>query len=46
MTNKEKGELVEQIVITEFLKLGIPVSKTLGDNQPYDIIADIKGQLY
>ncbi len=46
MTNKEKGELVEQIVITEFLKLGIPVSKTLGDNQPYDIIIDLKNKLY
>ncbi len=46
MTNKEKGELVEQIVITEFLKLGVPVSKTIGDNQPYDIIIDLKGKLY
>ncbi len=45
MKNKDKGELVEQIVITEFMKLGIPVSKPIGDNQPYDIIIDLNGKL-
>ena len=45
MTNKDKGELVEQIVITELMKLGIPVSKPIGDNKPYDIIIDLDNEL-
>ncbi len=46
MTNKTKGELVEQIVITELMKLGVVVSKPVGDNQPYDILIDYKDRIY
>lgn len=46
MKNKVKGELVEQIVITELMKLGVIVSKPIGDNQPYDIIVEHNNILY
>jgi hypothetical protein len=45
MHPKQKGEITEQIIICEFLKLGIPVSKPIGDNQPYDLIIDLHGKL-
>lgn len=45
MKNKDKGELVEQILITELMKLGLSVSKPIGDNQPYDIIIELNGAL-
>lgn len=45
MHPKSKGELTEQIIICEFMKLGIPVSKPIGDNQPYDLIIDINNHL-
>ena len=40
MNSKDKGDISEAVVAAEFLKLGIPVSKPLGDNQPYDLIID------
>lgn len=43
---KTKGELTEQIIICELLKLAIPISKPVGDNQPYDLIMDINDKLY
>lgn len=46
MTNKAKGELVEQIVITELMKLGVVVSKPVGDNQPYDLVVELSDKLY
>jgi hypothetical protein len=45
MNSKHKGEISEAVVISEFLKLGIPVSKPFGDNQPYDLIIDVEGIL-
>lgn len=46
MKNKEKGELTEQIVITELMKRNVISSKPLGDNQKYDLIIDINNKLY
>lgn len=40
------GEITEQQVVLEFLKLGILISKPLVQSSRYDFIADIKNQLY
>ena len=34
------GEKTEIIVISEFIRNGIPVSIPFGDNQPYDLVID------
>lgn len=39
---KKIGELTEQIIITELLKLDYIVSKPVGDNQRYDLIIESK----
>ena len=46
MNSKNIGELSEALILTEFLKRNIPVSLPWGDNQPYDMIIDYKGDLY
>ena len=40
------GEITEQQVAVEFLKLGILVSKPLVQSSRYDFIADINHKLY
>ena len=40
------GEITEQEVALEFLKLGILVSKPLVQSSRYDFIADINNHLY
>lgn len=40
------GEITEQEVAIEFLKLGIQVSKPLVSNSRYDFIVDISNHLY
>lgn len=40
------GEITEQQVALEFLKLGILLSKPLVQSSRYDFIADIKNKLY
>ena len=40
------GEITEQQVATEFLKLGILVSKPLVQSSRYDFIVDINNRLY
>jgi hypothetical protein len=35
---KDIGELTEQIVITELMKMGIKILKPIGDNNRYDIV--------
>ena len=40
------GEITEQEVAIEFLKLGIQVSKPLVSNSRYDFIVDINNHLY
>lgn len=45
MNTKDKGDISEAVIAAEFLKLGIPIAKPFGDNQPYDLIADINGTL-
>lgn len=42
---KEKGNIGEAIIISEFVKRGIPVSLPFGDNQRYDLIAEFNGKL-
>ena len=40
------GEITEQQVVLEFLKLGIMVSKPLVQSSKYDYIVDINNKLY
>jgi hypothetical protein len=40
------GEITEQQVALEFLKLGILISKPLVQSSKYDFVADIKIKLY
>ena len=40
------GEITEQQVAVEFLKLGILISKPLVQSSKYDFIADINHKLY
>ena len=46
MNSKDVGNLGEHIAIVELLKYGIIVSRPLGDNARYDLILDIKNQLF
>lgn len=41
----QKGDIVEYKVILFFLENNIPISKPIGNNLPYDMIVDIKGNL-
>ena len=43
--SKEKGNIGEAIILSEFVKRKIPVSIPFGDNQRYDIIAEFNGKL-
>ena len=45
MHSKEKGNIGEAIILSEFTKLGIPVSIPFGDNTRYDLIAEFNGKL-
>ncbi len=45
MGTKLKGDIAEQAVILRLLELGWAVAKPIGDRLPYDLIADINGQL-
>lgn len=46
MNTKDIGNIGEHIAILELLKLGITVSRPLGDNSRYDLIIDLNGFLY
>lgn len=46
MHSKEKGNIGEAIVLAEFTKRGVQVSIPFGDNARYDLVIDIKGNLY
>lgn len=45
MISKDKGNIGESVVLTEFIKRGIQVSIPFGDNARYDLIADFNGRL-
>lgn len=40
------GDIGENVAIAEFLKRGIPVSRPISQNCPYDLIIDFYGNLY
>lgn len=42
---KQIGDISEAKVISRFIELGITVSIPFGDNQRYDLIADMEGKL-
>lgn len=42
---KTVGDTTEAVVLAEFMKAGIPVSVPFGENQRYDLIADVHGTL-
>ena len=43
--NKQKGDIGEAKCLAKMLELGVPVSLPFGDNQRYDMIIDVNGQL-
>lgn len=45
LSSKQKGNLTELQVITSFYQLGYSISLPYGENNRYDLIADINGQL-
>lgn len=45
MQPKSKGLISETVIAAELLKLGVVVSKPLGDNASYDLIVDVRGKL-
>lgn len=45
MNSKEKGNIGEAIILSEFVKRGIPVAIPFGDNNRYDLIADFNNKL-
>ena len=45
MNSKDKGNIGESVVLSEFVKRGIQVSIPFGDNARYDLIADFNGKL-
>ena len=40
---KATGEIVEAVILTEFIKHGIPVLLPWGDNQRYDMVIEFNG---
>ncbi len=45
MLTKQKGDIAEQAVILQALKLGWGVCKPIGNRLPYDLVFDVAGQL-
>ena len=45
MTTKQIGNIGEAKVLSEFVRLGIPVYLPFGDNEKSDLIADFNGKL-
>ena len=45
MITKQKGDIAEQAVILQALRLGWGVCKPVGDRMPYDLVFDIDGIL-
>lgn len=46
MNSKQKGNLTELQCITALIEQGCGVSIPYGDNEPYDLIADVGGKLF
>ncbi|ADB41196.1 group I intron-associated PD-(D/E)XK endonuclease [Spirosoma linguale] len=46
MITKQKGDIAEQAVILQALRLGWGVCKPVGDRLPYDLVFDINGCLW
>lgn len=44
MDKKRSGSFAELKVATEFSKFGIPVLFPYGDNEPYDLVVELKGE--
>lgn len=45
MNTKQTGDIAEATILSEFVKLGCSVSIPFGENQKYDLIVDINGEL-
>ena len=45
MNSKDKGNIGEALALAEFIKYGIAVAITYGDNARYDLVADFNGKL-
>lgn len=46
MNTKEQGQITESRFVFECSKLGLGVSRPIGDTAPYDFIVDYNGSLY
>lgn len=46
MEPHRKGDLTEALVVAELKRRGIPVSKPVGDNERYDLIAESEAGLW
>ena len=45
MNSKDKGNIGEAVILSEFVKRNIQVAIPFGDNARYDLIADFNGKL-
>ena len=45
MTTKQIGNIGEAKVLSEFVRLGVPIYLPFGDNEKADLIADFNGKL-
>lgn len=43
--NKQKGDIGEAKCLAKMIELGIPVCLPFGDNQRYDMVIDVNGEL-
>jgi len=46
MNTKDKGDISEQKIILDLIQSGYSVSQPVGDNDRYDLILDVGGELY
>ena len=44
MNTKQKGDIAESVIISEFIKNNISVSIPFGDNDKYDLIVELNNQ--
>lgn len=46
MNSKAKGNITEAVIMSEFIKLGIPVLLPFGDNERYDMVIEVNNKFY
>ena len=46
ISSKRKGNKAESVILSEFVKNNIPISLPFGDNEKYDLVAEINDKFY